>query len=176
MKRIWISILLITGATITAGVFVAGCNKPSATIPTPPVGFAIPTQGQPKLPTIKLWLGAQEMITEMALTLLQEETGMMFRTNMAENEGMIFVFPVPQRASFWMKNTLLPLSAAYIAPNGTILEIHDLQPQDTNSVVASSDNVQYVLETPQGWFKRHDVKEGTLVTTDKGPLAKVFRR
>jgi uncharacterized membrane protein (UPF0127 family) len=176
MKRIRISLLLIIGAAITAGVYVAGCDKPSATVPTSPVGFAIPTRAQARLPTIKLWLGAQEMITELALTPSQWESGMMFRTNMAENEGMIFVFPVPQRTSFWMKNTLLPLSAAYIAPNGTILEIHDLQPQDTNSVVASSDNVLYVLETPQGWFKRHDLKEGTLVTTEKGPLAKVFRR
>ncbi len=99
---------------------------------------------------------------------------MMFRTNMEENEGMLFVFPEPIRASFWMKNTLLPLSAAYISPDGTILEIHDLQPQDTNTVVAATDNVQFVLETKQGWFKRHNIQEGMSISTEKGPLHKVF--
>jgi len=59
-----------------------------------------PTQAQPKLPTIKLWLGAEELAAEMALTAQQERTGMMFRTNMAETEGMIFVLPLTQRASF----------------------------------------------------------------------------
>ena len=61
------------------------------------------------------------------------QTGMMFRTNLAENAGMLFVLPMPQQASFWMKNCPLPLSAAYIDPEGVILEIHDLQPHNTNS-------------------------------------------
>jgi uncharacterized membrane protein (UPF0127 family) len=105
---------------------------------------------------------------------MQEQTGMMFRTNMAENEGMLFVFPQPVQASFWMKNTILPLSAAYISPDGTILEIHDLQPQDTNSVIAETDNVQFVLETRQGWFKRNNIGAGTVISTERGPLHKVF--
>ena len=99
---------------------------------------------------------------------------MMFRTNMAENEGMIFPFLRPIRASFWMKNTILPLSAAYIAPDGAILEIHDLQPQNTNAVVAASDNVEFVLETRRGWFERNHIGVGTIVTTERGPLRKVF--
>ena len=99
---------------------------------------------------------------------------MMFRTNMAEGEGMVFVFPMPQRADFWMKNTILPLSAAYIDPDGQILEIHDLQPQDTNSVTAATGNIQYVLETRQGWFKRHNIREGTVIATERGTLRKTF--
>ena len=99
---------------------------------------------------------------------------MMFRTNMAESEGMIFVLPMPQRAGFWMMNTILPLSAAYIDPDGQILEIHDLQPHDTNSVNAATDNIQYVLETPQGWFKRHNIREGTVIASEKGTLRKTF--
>jgi len=114
------------------------------------------------------------MVAETALTEIQRETGMMFRTNMAENEGMVFVFPTPFRASFWMMQTELPLSAAYIDPEGVILEIHDLQPHDTNAVVAASDNVQYVLETRQGWFQRHGIKAGTVISTEKGPLKKAF--
>jgi len=98
----------------------------------------------------------------------------MFRTNLAETSGMLFVLPVPQRASFWMMNCPLPLSAAYIDPDGVILEIHDLEPHNTNAVVASSDRVHFVLETSQGWFGRHNVKTGMLVRTEHGTLAHTF--
>lgn len=167
MKLIWLQVYFALFAAV-----LGGC-KPSSTATTPALP-PIPTAAQPRLATIKLWIGAQEMAAEMALTPLQEQTGMMFRTNMAENEGMIFVFPQPTQASFWMKNTILPLSAAYIAPDGTILEIHDLQPQDTNAVVANSDNVQFVLETKQGWFKRNNIGVGTVISTERGPLHKLF--
>ena len=172
-------------ASLAAGLLLAllagllihtGCNKSGGETNSPPADdpFA-PTQAQPKLPTIKLWLGAEELAAEMALTAQQERTGMMFRTNMAETEGMIFVLPYTQRASFWMKNCYVPLSAAYIDPDGVIQEIHDLQPQNTNTVVATSDNIRFVLETPQGWFDRHHVRTGMTVRTEKGPLADTFR-
>jgi uncharacterized protein len=158
----------------------SGCQKPAATpAPPPPASNPnplVPTQAQPRLQTIKLWLGAEELTTELALTPEQQRTGMMFRTNMAENEAMLFAFAYPHRAAFWMMNTFVPLSAAYIDPEGTILEIHDLQPQNTNSVAASSDRVQYVLETTQGWFKKHNVAPGTLVRTERGTLAQTFTR
>lgn len=114
------------------------------------------------------------MMTELALTPKQQLTGMMFRTNLAENAGMLFVFPAPHRASFWMKNCPLPLSAAYIDPEGVILELHDLQPHNTNSVVASSEQVQFVLETSQGWFRRHHVTTGMVVRTEHGSLMSTF--
>ena len=116
------------------------------------------------------------MVAELALTGLEQQTGMMFRTNLAENAGMLFVRPVPERASFWMMNCPLPLSAAYIDPDGVILEIHDLQPHNTNSVAASSERVQFVLETSQGWFGRHNVSTGMLVRTERGSLADTFLR
>ena len=114
------------------------------------------------------------MVAELALTGLQMQTGMMFRTNLAENAWMLFAFPAPHRASFWMKNCPLPLSAAYIDPEGVILEIHDLQPYNTNSVTASSEQVQYVLETNRGWFGRHHVTTGMLIRTEHGPLRETF--
>ena len=123
---------------------------------------------------MKVWLGAEEMETELALTGIQQQTGMMFRTNLAENAGMLFVSPGPYRAGFWMMNCPLPLSAAYIDPEGVILEIHDLQPHNTNSVVAASERVQFVLETSQGWFGRHNVATGTVVRTERGTLADTF--
>ncbi len=170
MKRLWF--LLITAACAAA---LIGC-KPSTTASDAPDAdeHSLPTQAQPKLPTVKLWIGAQVLTAEMALTPRQEQAGLMYRTNLAENEGMIFPFMRPIQASFWMKNTVLPLSVAYIAPNGAILELHDLQPNDTNAVVAASGSVQFVLETTQGWFTRNHIGVGTIVTSDHGPLHQIF--
>jgi len=97
-------------------------------------------------------------------------TGMMYRTNIAEDEAMLFLLQVPQRASFYMRNTTVPLSAAYLDPEGTILEIHPLQPLDEKPVEAAASNVLYVLETSQGWFDRHQIKPGAVVRTQYGPL------
>jgi hypothetical protein len=99
---------------------------------------------------------------------------MMFRTNIQETDSMLFVLPYPQRASFWMKNCPEPLSAAYIGPDGAIKEIHHLEENDTTPIVASNDNVQFVLETKDGWFERHNIGLGANVTTAKGTLAATF--
>jgi uncharacterized membrane protein (UPF0127 family) len=165
--RLWLPLLAVA-------VCACGCKNDAALTTAPPVEPGLPTAAQPKLQTMKLWLGAEEMVAELALTGLQMQTGMMFRTNLAENAGMLFVFPEPQRASFWMKNCPLPLSAAYIDPEGVILEIRDLQPYNTNSVVASSEQVQFVLETNQGWFGRHHVTTGMVVRTEQGSLRATF--
>jgi uncharacterized membrane protein (UPF0127 family) len=163
----------IIGCLLMA-IVAGGCEKPSTSATGPTANVDAPVGAQPKLQTMKLWLGAEEMIAELALTIPQQMAGMMFRTNMAENAGMLFVFPGPHRASFWMKNTRLPLSAAYIDPEGVILEIHNLEPQNTNSVTAGSDRVQFVLETNQGWFDRHNIKPGVVIRTEQGSLRETF--
>src|SRR5678816_2889344 len=136
------------GLITIALIVMCGCNgskNSQAANPPPSSAQPIPsgpTAAQARLPTTKIWMGNQEMIAELAATGLQQQTGMMFRTNMPENEGMLFLFPHAHRAAFWMMNTYVPLSAAYIDPNGIILEIHDLHPRDTNNVVAGTDQVQ----------------------------------
>jgi uncharacterized protein len=172
MNRLRILMLLLV---VAAGGGCAGGCKPVAPSATEPDDSpSLPTAAQPRLQTMKLWLGAEEMVTELALTSQQEQTGMMFRTNLAENAGMLFIFPAPHRASFWMKNCPLPLSAAYIDPEGVILEIRKLEPYNTNSVIASSDRVQFVLETNQGWFGRHKITPGMVVQTERGTLRNTF--
>src|SRR4051812_7384041 len=111
------------------GLLVASCDNrtdiaqhPASPAPTNPPHLYL-DHVQPRLPTIKLWLGAQEMEAEMALTQTQVATGMMYRKEMGTNDGMLFVFPRPHRTAFYMRNTVIPLSAAYIDPEGTILEI-----------------------------------------------------
>jgi uncharacterized protein len=169
--------MLLLGLVIAAwGGCTGGCQKTASPAAEPGAGPSLPTAAQPKLQAMKLWLGAEEMLVELALTAEQQRTGMMFRTNLAENAGMLFVFPAPHRASFWMQNCPLPLSAAYIDPEGVILEIHDLQPHNTNSVVAASDRVQFVLEANQGWFERHNVRPGIVMRTERGSLQETFFR
>ena len=155
-------------------VALAGCQKPAAPALSAAGDPGEPTQALPKLQTMKLWLGPEEMVAELALTTDQQQTGMMFRTNLAENAGMLFAFARPHRAAFWMKNCVVPLSAAYINAEGVILELYDFEPGNTNAVVATSDRVQFVLETPRGWFKRHRVGAGAVVRTERGSLAETF--
>lgn len=171
MKRHLVLLLACVCTLLTA------CPKPPASPGAS--ASADPTesgQPQPKLPTIKLWLGAHEVVTEIARTPIEHQVGMMWRTNMAEMEGMIFIFDEPGRRSFWMRNTLVPLDIAYIGPDGTLLEVHAAQPRNETPLPSESDRVQFVLETRQGWFQRNNVKPGMLIRTEKGSLPETFFR
>ncbi len=153
-----------------------GCKHDKVVAPPETTEDAVATQAQPKLPTIKLYLGSEILDAEMALTIEQIRTGMMFRTNIQDADSMIFDLRIPQRASFWMKNCPESISAAYISPDGVIQEIHHLEKNDTNAVLAASDNIRFVLETSDGWFARHHVDTGMVITTEKGSLEETFLR
>jgi uncharacterized membrane protein (UPF0127 family) len=168
--------ILLLGLAIA----LAGCQQSKTQSSSEPLKTAeasdIPTEAQAKLPTVKLYLGSKELNAEVASTQEQMRAGLMFRKSLGENDAMIFIFPWTHRASFWMKNTELPLSVAYINPDGIIEEIHDLQPHNTNAVVAASDNIQFVLEVNQGWFKKNNIDPGTLIRTEHGSLKETFLR
>ncbi len=169
MNRFWILVLL------AAALGCGGCDKPQEPVTVSPLADpGEPTAAQPKLQTLKLYVGANELDTELALTIQQIRTGMMFRTNMPENTAMLFVLPQPQVAAFWMKNCPLPLSVAYIDSDGIIREIHDMEPHNTNSIVSASGDIRFALETPQGWFQRHHVDPGVAVATERGTLRQTF--
>ena len=161
-------------ALLLAATLLAGCKKTENAAPTPQEWQ--PTQAQAKLPTMKIYLGAETLDAELALTEREEQTGMMFRTNIQDSDSMLFVLPVPQQASFWMKNCPESISAAYISPDGVIQEIHHLEKNDTNAVLAATDNIQFVLETSDGWFVRHNVGTGAVIRTERGSLADTFLR
>ena len=167
------NMILFCLLVLTLGV-CGGCDKPAGA-PAEVVDPTEPKAAHPKLQTMKIFVGPEEMQAELALTPEQLRTGMMFRTNkLADNEGMLFPLPYTQQASFWMKNCPLPLSAAYIDPDGVIREIHDFQPFNTNSVVSDRANIRFVLETDQGWFQRHKIEKGMTVTTERGSLLQTF--
>ena len=106
-----------------------------------------------------------QVTAEIARTDEERTQGLMHRKKLPDGEGMIFVFDRDQQLSFWMKDTLIPLSIAFIAWDGRIIDIKDMQPQDLNSV-RSSRSVRYALEVPQGWFTRAGVREGDIVRID----------
>lgn len=118
-------------------------------------------QNQPQLnlPRTTLSIGFHQLQVQVAATPEQQAIGLMFRTDMPAHEGMLFVFPTASQQCFWMKNTLIPLTAAFVADDGTIVNLEDMQPQTTQSH-CSSKPVRFVLEMNQGWFVKKGLKAG----------------
>ena len=114
------------------------------------------------LQTQELKINQWKLTVEIADTRETQEKGLMGRDSMAEDHGMLFVYDRDSRKSFWMKNTKIPLSLAYIATDGTIREIYDMEPFSTR-IVDSKYSVRYVLEVNQGAFDRHGIKAGDKV-------------
>lgn len=133
-------------------------------------------QDQPltNLYVLKLYLGAETLDAELALSIKEISTGLMYRKEMDENRGMLFVYPYVSDVAFYMKNTYIPLSVAYIDPEGVIQEIYDMEPLNEESVPSKSDNIRYILEVNQGWFAKHGIEPGTLITSEKGDLPDLF--
>lgn len=167
-------IQLIFGAILLAllGLWLIRSLIVPASSTTSPGGWS-PVNAQARLPNVKLWLGSQELVAEIARAPQELATGMMFRTNMAPNEAMLFLLPVAGQASFYMKNTVIPLSCAYVDGDGTILEVHDMKPKDETPILSATSNIQFVLEVNQGWFEKNHIGPGTLVRTENGALSDI---
>jgi uncharacterized membrane protein (UPF0127 family) len=100
---------------------------------------------------------------ELAATQETRARGLMFREKLGQNEGMVFRFPAPRQICMWMKNTLIPLSVAFIGADGRIINIEDMRPQTTDEH-CSQQVALYALEMRQGWFKQRNIKAGELVS------------
>ena len=133
------------------------------------------------LPKVDLHIGKATLHTEVAATGPQREIGLMHRTQMPDNDGMIFLMPHVETATFWMKNTLIPLSIAFIDKNGVILEIHDMMAPDPANPVpdnqlpitrSDSDQVAYALETNLHWFSLNSIKPGDKLDPAPATLGK----
>jgi uncharacterized membrane protein (UPF0127 family) len=121
-----------------------------------------PTGPNPRLRTIELAVGKATMKAEVALSPAEREKGLMFRKSLPEGTGMLFVFETDQRLAFWMKNTQIPLSIAYISSDGTIRQILDLEPHSLEGR-ESERSVRYALEAPRGWFERAGAAVGDTI-------------
>ena len=141
------------GALLLALVLPA-CAQTSA-----PAGLRAP---QLKLPRTQLTVGMHRIDAQIAATDAQRATGLMYRTSMPEGEGMLFVFERAGVQCFWMKNTLIPLTAAFIADDGSIVNLADMQPQSEDNHCSTAP-VRYVLEMNQGWFAQRHIRAGHTV-------------
>ncbi|HJV86817.1 MAG TPA: DUF192 domain-containing protein [Noviherbaspirillum sp.] len=120
------------------------------------------SQQPAKFPVISLNAGIHVIKAEVAARDAERQQGLMFREKLGPNEGMVFLFEAPAGVCMWMKNTVIPLSVAFIDESGKIVNIEDMQPQTTNPHCAKRP-VRYALEMNQGWFKQKNIKPGSAI-------------
>ena len=121
--------------------------------------LAAAQDGPQTLDRIRLTAGIHLINAEVATTPRQREIGLMMRPAMPSNDGMLFVFEQAGRQCFWMKNTLMPLSIAFLADDGSVVNVDDMAPQTLDGH-CSAKPVRYVLEMNQGWFAKRGIKAG----------------
>lgn len=114
---------------------------------------------QLQLPRVQLNAGMHVLDVQLAQTPDQRQIGLMWRKEMPQHEGMLFVFEQAAKQCFWMRNTLIPLSAAFVSDDGTIVNIADMKPQSDDSH-CSDRPVRFVLEMNVGWFAKRQIKAG----------------
>lgn len=133
-----------------------------------PLALAVPPAvaqpGRPNtgLAVIKLTIDGHVIDAEVAATHAHRQTGLMYRFSLPPEAGMLFVFAVPQQQSFWMRNTYVPLSIAFIAADGRIVNIEDMTPHDER-LKFSTAPVLYALEMRKGWFAQKGIRAGAKV-------------
>ena len=120
---------------------------------------ALAQQAQTNLPRTKLSAGMHMLDVQLAQTPQERQIGLMFRKEMPQHEGMLFVFEQPATQCFWMRNTLIPLTAAFVADDGTIVNLADMKPLSDDSH-CSTKPVRFVLEMNQGWFAKRNIAAG----------------
>jgi uncharacterized membrane protein (UPF0127 family) len=126
----------------------------------PTASRAQPVEGQPQqLPTVVLTGGFHRIVAMVADDPAERSHGLMWRREMGANEGMLFVFEQPTRQCFWMRNTLIPLSIAFLGDDGAIVNVAEMKPQTTDSHCSAAP-VRYALEMNAGWFTRKGLKPG----------------
>ena len=118
-------------------------------------------EGEPQmdLKRVRIAAGMYQIDAQVAASPLERQIGLMYRKEMPQQEGMLFVFEQAAPQCFWMKNTLLPLTAAFVADDGRIVNLVDMKPQSTDNH-CSEEPVRYVLEMNQGWFAKKNIKKG----------------
>lgn len=125
---------------------------------------AQPMQGGPSFMKKTIKVGDKKLLVEIADTDQKQGYGLMYRTNLAEGTGMLFVFSNEETRMFWMKNTFVPLSIGYFNAQKILIDLKDMKPvkseMEAPETYPSSGPAQYALEVPQGWFKKNKIKTG----------------
>jgi uncharacterized membrane protein (UPF0127 family) len=135
-------------------------------------GFAAAATAFAQLPTVELSAGIHLIRAEVAYTFETRGQGLMFRKSLGPNEGMFFAFPRTEIHCMWMKNTLIPLSVAFLDEKGRVVSISDMQPQTETSHCAAAP-AKFALEMSRGWFAAKGIRAGaTILGLDKAPAAR----
>jgi hypothetical protein len=124
------------------------------------LAFALAPSANAQLPVVQLTAGMHIVRAELAADFATRMQGLMYRESLAPNSGMLFVFDENATHCMWMKNTLIPLSVAFIDERGTILNIADMQPHSEQSHCAAAPAL-FALEMTRGWFAQRGIKPGT---------------
>ena len=124
-------------------------------------------RAQPKLPTVPLQAGIHVIKAEVAANPSTRQVGLMHRTSLGPNEGMLFVFESGGRHCFWMRNTLVPLSIAFLDDDGSIVNVADMAPKSEDSHCPAKP-VRFALEMEQGWFAKRGLGPGTRLSGPAG--------
>jgi len=125
-------------------------------------GIAHGTASVEILPTVALSINGHKITAEVAATPERRSTGLMHRFSLQPDHGMVFVFDYPEPQGFWMKNTFIPLSIAFIAADGRIINIDEMQPHD-ESIHPSRGPALYAIEMRKGWFAERGIRSGDVV-------------
>ena len=124
--------------------------------------FAGSAHGATTLPTVSLTINGHKIVAEIASSPQDRATGLMNRFSLQTDHGMLFVFERPEPLGFWMKNTFIPLSIAFLDASGRVLNIEDMAPQTENTHWSRGPGL-YALEMRKGWFAEHGIRAGDRV-------------
>lgn len=143
--------------TVLALILGTGCLQPQVANPE---AAESPTEESPATERAVISWSQARVSAELATDPASRERGLMFRKELSDGEGMLFIYPERRILSFWMRNTVLPLSIAFIEDDGTIVNIEKMKPLDTGPRYQSDRPVRFALEVPQGWFERNGIRPG----------------
>lgn len=148
---------------LLTGIAVLAASTSASTAASTAASAQAAAQQPQRLQAITLGAGMHNIHAELALTPDQRQMGLMYRRDLASHEGMLFVFETAQPQCFWMRNTPTPLTIAFVADDGAIVNLADMKPFDESSH-CSTQPVRYVLEMNQGWFAKRGIKAGFKLT------------
>ncbi len=154
-------LVLLLASCGSSGTGSSGTGASGTGASASPVAETTGTASELRTVTIDSSGGKVELRVEIADDPAEQTRGLMGRTALGEDRGMLFVYPDEEVLSFWMKNTLIPLSIAFIASDGTIVDLQDMKPLDDDPPhYVSAEPARYALEVNKGYFEKHGIKVG----------------
>lgn len=129
-------------------------------------------ENPPYLEKTTIYVNEHPLVVEIANTDPSRQRGLMFRKKLLDNEGMLFIFPSEDYLTFWMKNTLIPLSIGYFNKDRRLVDTYEMEPNQTKVLYHSTEKVLYALEANKGWFAKHGLGRFAVLKIDSRYIGK----